>query len=70
MGRVAASPKKSASSAAGATATKKKLSPYNTFMKTELAKVKKSHPSLSHKDAFKQAASNWAASSDNPKNKK
>ncbi|KAL7752685.1 class-I pyridine nucleotide-disulfide oxidoreductase-like protein [Sorochytrium milnesiophthora] len=42
---------------------------YNMFMKKELAKVKVDHPTLSHKEAFKRAASNWADSSDNPKNK-
>ena len=36
----------------------KKLTPYNSFMKTELAKVKKAHPNLSHKEAFKAAAGN------------
>ena len=29
-------------------------------MQTELPKVKKANPSLSHKDAFKVAAQNWA----------
>ncbi|KAI8380396.1 hypothetical protein BD560DRAFT_388139 [Blakeslea trispora] len=48
----------------------KKLSPYNNFMKEELAKIKKDNEGISHKDAFKMAAQNWAKSSDNPKNKK
>lgn len=48
----------------------KKLSPYNVFMKTELAKVKEANAGISHKDAFKMAAGNWAKSSENPKNKK
>ncbi|OBZ84189.1 hypothetical protein A0J61_07763 [Choanephora cucurbitarum] len=43
----------------------KKLSPYNNFMKEELAKIKKENEGISHKDA-----QNWAKSSDNPKNKK
>ncbi|KAI9503243.1 hypothetical protein BX070DRAFT_191636 [Coemansia spiralis] len=47
--------------------SKKKLSPYNKFMKTELAKVKKNNPGLPHKDAFKKAAQNWATSAENPK---
>ncbi|KAI9007566.1 hypothetical protein CLU79DRAFT_778131 [Phycomyces nitens] len=47
----------------------KKLSPYNKFMKTELAKVKEAQPGIAHKEAFKQAAQNWSKSSDNPKNK-
>ena len=33
------------------------------------AKVKKANPKLDHKEAFKQAASGWATSKDNPKNK-
>lgn len=45
-------------------------SAYNLFMKTELAKVKKEHPSLDHKEAFTKAANNWKSSSQNPKNKK
>lgn len=49
---------------------KRAASPYNIFMKNELAKVKKANPSLNHKEAFKVAAQNWAASSENPKNKK
>jgi hypothetical protein len=42
------------------TSTKKrKLSPYNIFMKTEIKKVKKDNPKLSHQQAFKKAAGNW-----------
>ncbi|KAJ3147445.1 hypothetical protein HDU86_007995 [Geranomyces michiganensis] len=43
-------------------------SPYNLFMKTELAKVKEKEPSIAHKDAFKKAAANWASAPENPKN--
>ncbi|KAI9273555.1 hypothetical protein BY458DRAFT_555263 [Sporodiniella umbellata] len=50
--------------------TTKRVSPYNNFMKTELAKVKKENPEMAHKDAFKLAASNWKESPENPKNKK
>ncbi|CAG8737974.1 22468_t:CDS:2 [Gigaspora margarita] len=46
---------KSAKKSTGA----KKLSPYNKFMKTELAKVKAENPTLNHKEAFKQAAQRW-----------
>ncbi|KAJ3055022.1 hypothetical protein BCR33DRAFT_711422 [Rhizoclosmatium globosum] len=45
-------------------------SPYNIFMKTELPKVKAADPSLSHKEAFKVAASNWKNAAENPNNKK
>lgn len=45
-------------------------SAYNLFMQAEVAKVKKASPNLDHKEAFKEAASHWATSKDNPKNKK
>ncbi|KAL1924108.1 uncharacterized protein VTP21DRAFT_7143 [Calcarisporiella thermophila] len=48
----------------------KKLSPYNKFMKAEVAKVKAENPDLNHKEAFKKAASRWKDSPENPKNKK
>ena len=48
----------------------KKPSPYNTFMKSEIAKVKKDNPKLDHKEAFKKAAANWKTSSQNPNKKK
>lgn len=32
---------------------------YQKFMKTEIARVKKEDPELSHKDAFKNAAKGW-----------
>ena len=37
----------------------RKLSAYNRFMKTEIPKVKKANPKISHKEAFKKAASNY-----------
>lgn len=52
------------------TKEKRAASPYNIFIKSEVPKVKKANPSLSHKDAFKVAAQNWAHSNENPKNKK
>ena len=36
----------------------KKVSPYNNFMKEEIAKLKKAQPKLAHKEAFKMAAAN------------
>ncbi|KAF9152797.1 hypothetical protein BG015_004662 [Linnemannia schmuckeri] len=51
-----------------ATGGAKKLSAYNKFMKTELAKVKVEKPSLNHKDAFKEVAARWKTASENPKN--
>ncbi|PWN30371.1 hypothetical protein BDZ90DRAFT_229391 [Jaminaea rosea] len=59
-------PPKKTSSAGG----KKKVSPYNLYMKEQLAKLKTSHPNLSHKERFQQVAKDWAKSPANPKNKK
>jgi hypothetical protein len=39
----------------------KKPSPYNLFMKEELAKIKKANPKMEHKEAFKKAAATWTA---------
>jgi hypothetical protein len=38
---------------------KRKLTAYNKFMKTEIQKVKKAEPNLTHQQAFKKAAGNW-----------
>lgn len=38
---------------------KRGLSDYNKFMKSEIQKVKKENPKLTHQQAFKKAASNW-----------
>lgn len=48
---------------------KGKPSPYNTYMKEALAKLKAEKPDMAHKDRFKVAAQQWAKSPDNPKNK-
>jgi len=52
----------------------RKLSPFNIFMKAELKRVKKAHPNMDHRQAFKMAAKNWkgsskSASSKSPKRK-
>ena len=39
---------------------KRKVSAYNLFMKSELAKVKKANPKMDHKAAFTAAAQNWS----------
>lgn len=62
----AAPPKKKTTSSGG---PKKKLTAYNRFMKTEMARLKEESPSLGHKEIFKQATSNWKDSPSNPKNK-
>jgi hypothetical protein len=38
---------------------KRAATPYNLFMKEEVARIKKGDPLLAHKEAFKQAAANW-----------
>lgn len=39
----------------------RKPSPYNDFMKEELAKIKHSNPEMSHRERFKLAASRYGA---------
>ena len=41
-----------------AVSKKRGLSDYNKFMKTEIQKVKKENPNLTHQQAFKKAAGN------------
>ena len=43
--------------------TKRKLSKFNIFMKSEIKRVKKMQPNVSHKQAFKLAAQNWKSHS-------
>ncbi|EIN14425.1 hypothetical protein PUNSTDRAFT_58980, partial [Punctularia strigosozonata HHB-11173 SS5] len=47
---------------------KKKLTAYNKFMQSEMARLKEKEPELEHKDRFKKATSNWKTSKENPKN--
>ncbi|KAB5588322.1 hypothetical protein CTheo_8238 [Ceratobasidium theobromae] len=49
---------------------KKKSSPYNVYMKAELAKLKEKHPDMTHKERFKLAATSWGEAAENPKNQK
>ncbi|CAG8782389.1 14493_t:CDS:1, partial [Cetraspora pellucida] len=46
----------------------KKLSPYNSFMKTNLPIIKQNNLDLDYKAAFKLVASMWKDSINNPKN--
>lgn len=39
--------------------TTKRVSPYNEFMKKELARIKAQDPLIAHKVAFKMTAQNW-----------
>jgi len=45
---------------------KKKLTAFNKFMQTELARLKEDEPDVSHQDRFKLATSNWKHSAQNP----
>jgi hypothetical protein len=40
---------------------KRMPSKYNEFMKSEIANVKKANSTMTHKEAFSQAAANWTA---------
>ncbi|KAI9089870.1 hypothetical protein DFS34DRAFT_638730 [Phlyctochytrium arcticum] len=43
-------------------------SPYHTFMKSEMSRIKSETPNAGHKEAFKLAAYRWKTSPENPKN--
>ncbi|PIA19488.1 hypothetical protein COEREDRAFT_36951, partial [Coemansia reversa NRRL 1564] len=45
-------------------------SPYHVFFQKELKRIKTENPTMSHKDAFKQAGLSWRTSPQNPKNRK
>ncbi|KAJ3126535.1 hypothetical protein HK098_007435 [Nowakowskiella sp. JEL0407] len=47
--------------------TTKKVTAYNVFLASELKRVKEANPTMTHKEAFKQAASNWKVAPENPK---
>ncbi|KAJ2081590.1 hypothetical protein H4R24_002211 [Coemansia sp. RSA 988] len=49
---------------------KPNTSPYHVFFQRELKRIKEDNPTMSHKDAFKQAGLNWRTSPQNPKNQK
>ncbi|KAI0308102.1 hypothetical protein B0F90DRAFT_1680174 [Multifurca ochricompacta] len=46
---------------------RKKLTAYNKFMQTEMARLKENEPDMSHQDRFKLATANWKSSRENPK---
>ncbi|KAG2076765.1 hypothetical protein BDR04DRAFT_623021 [Suillus decipiens] len=56
-------PQKRPSSGAG----RKKLSAFNKFMQTEMARLKAEEPDMSHQDRFKLATANWKTAKENPK---
>lgn len=45
----------------------RKPSAYNKFMSSEIKKLQKSNPTLSHTDRFKKAAAAWKTHPSNPK---
>ncbi|KAI0316485.1 hypothetical protein OF83DRAFT_1172843 [Amylostereum chailletii] len=40
---------------------RKKLTAYNKFMQTEMARLKETQPDITHQERFKLATSNWTA---------
>ncbi|KAN0124893.1 antagonist of mitotic exit network protein 1 [Russula decolorans] len=46
---------------------RKKLTAYNKFMQTEMARLKEDEPDMSHQARFKQATTNWKTSRENTK---
>ncbi|KAJ3983304.1 hypothetical protein F5890DRAFT_208554 [Lentinula detonsa] len=45
---------------------KKKLTAFNKFMQTEMARLKEEEPDITHQERFKVATANWKHSSQNP----
>jgi YABBY protein len=45
----------------------KKVSPYNRFMKEQLAVLKTEKPDLPHQERFKLVAQRWKTAKENPK---
>jgi hypothetical protein len=58
-------PKKTKSSAGGG--GRKKLSAFNKFMQSEMARLKESDPDMPHQERFKLATSNWKKAKENPR---
>ncbi|THV06594.1 hypothetical protein K435DRAFT_484218 [Dendrothele bispora CBS 962.96] len=45
---------------------RKKLTPFNKFMQTEMARLKEDEPDMSHQERFKVATGNWKKAPENP----
>ncbi|KAF8910066.1 Sec1-like protein [Gymnopilus junonius] len=58
---------KAHSKSAGSGGAKKKLSAFNKFMQSEMARLKEVEPDMEHKERFKLATTNWKTSKENPK---
>lgn len=50
------------------TGGRKKLSAFNKFMQTEMARLKEDEPDIPHQERFKLATQNWKDAKENPKN--
>ena len=48
--------------------SRKKIGPYNRYMKTELVKVKEENPNINQREAFVMVAKRWKDAPENPKN--
>ncbi|TFK41894.1 hypothetical protein BDQ12DRAFT_677341 [Crucibulum laeve] len=51
----------------GGAGGKKKLTAFNKFMQSEMARLKEEEPDIPHKERFKLATSNWKTAKENPK---
>ncbi|KAI6133621.1 hypothetical protein EDD17DRAFT_1475845 [Pisolithus thermaeus] len=56
-------PRKTKSSGRGG---KKKLSAFNKFMQSEMARLKETEPNMPHQERFKQATTNWKKAKEKP----
>ncbi|KAI9570169.1 hypothetical protein HD554DRAFT_385696 [Boletus coccyginus] len=59
-------PPKKTKSSAGA-GGRKKLSAFNKFMQSEMARLKESDPEMPHQERFKLATANWKKAKENPR---
>ncbi|KAH7886207.1 hypothetical protein F5I97DRAFT_1808768 [Phlebopus sp. FC_14] len=57
--------KKTKSSAGGG--GRKKLSAFNKFMQSEMARLKETEPDMPHQERFKLATANWKTAKENPR---
>ncbi|KAF8079085.1 hypothetical protein FPV67DRAFT_1467444 [Lyophyllum atratum] len=45
---------------------RKKLTAFNKFMQTEMARLKEDEPDITHQERFKLATANWKTAKENP----
>jgi len=63
----AAAEKPAKKAKSGGSGGKKKLTAFNKFMQTEMARLKEDEPDISHQERFKLATANWKTAKENPK---